>query len=161
MEEFCAIRFWQKVDKTDTCWVWGGALNAYGYGHAWYKDRIQRAHRVSYELCHGGIPQSLIVLHTCDNRACVNPVHLVLGTQQDNMRSMSRKGRRKINRHPPGSKNPSAKLSLVQVAQILDLLSKHELTQTQIAAICGVHKSTISNLFRHKSGYCHELKQST
>ena len=95
-------RFNKKIDKTETCWNWLGLLDCGGYGRfsigngKWFK-----AHRVSYQLFKGEIPEGLVVRHQCNNRKCVNPEHLELGTQKDNIADMfrtnppNRKGRSK------------------------------------------------------------------
>jgi hypothetical protein len=89
-----AARFWAKVQRGEGCWEWQGANNGKGYG-CFGKEgsRPYYAHRFSWELHAGPIPDGLFVLHRCDNRRCVNPEHLFLGTQGDNMRDMIAKGR--------------------------------------------------------------------
>lgn len=88
-------RFWSKVKVNSIydCWEWQAA-KIRGYGLFEYKGKSRRAHRVSWEITYGDIPKGMYVLHKCDNPACVNPNHLFLGTQEDNMRDMIQKGRK-------------------------------------------------------------------
>ncbi len=88
-----SARFWQKVQKGDGCWEWQGSRNKLGYGITSLRGRAIRAHRVSWEIVNGPIPDGLLVCHRCDNPACVRPDHLFLGTQIDNLRDMRTKGR--------------------------------------------------------------------
>lgn len=86
--------FWSQVDtQSNNCWLWTGTLDGDGYGKVTGYDRSYRASRVSYWLCNGIIPRGLFVCHTCDVPACVRPDHLFLGTYEDNMEDMARKGR--------------------------------------------------------------------
>ena len=88
-DEAKEIKFWARVYKTNTCWFWIGATNgAYGMT-PWNVS----AHRYSWEMFYGPIPATLFVLHTCDIKKCVNPSHLFLGTQKDNMQDAAKKGR--------------------------------------------------------------------
>lgn len=86
-------RFWQRVEKTDGCWRWTGPLHAFGYGLIWRGGNNVGAHRISWEIHVGPIPDGLFVLHRCDNPPCVRPDHLFLGTQADNIHDMVAKGR--------------------------------------------------------------------
>jgi hypothetical protein len=86
-------RFWAKVEKTDECWLWTGALVT-GYGQIAVSDgQRATAHRLSWEWENGPIPEGLQVNHHCDMRACVRPSHLYLGTQEQNMRDKMERGR--------------------------------------------------------------------
>lgn len=100
------------VDQATGCHVWMGATHEFGYGIIGLGGRsagVGKTHRVAYAIAHGEIPEGKMVLHECDNPPCCNPDHLFLGTQLDNMRDMSRKGRHS---------RPAAKLSEDQVRQV-------------------------------------------
>lgn len=77
----------------DGCWYWTGALSNKGYARIAFNGKNSLASRLSFRLFNGDIPGKLFVMHTCDNPMCVNPNHLVLGTQDDNMKDMVKKGR--------------------------------------------------------------------
>lgn len=85
-------RFWKKVDKKgpDDCWEWKGSKSSSGYGHIIFEGKTTDAHRVSYILTHGEIPENLLVLHNCNNKTCVNPRHLRSGTQSENMHDLAK-----------------------------------------------------------------------
>lgn len=83
-------RFWEKVDKRgdDECWNWTASLAMNGYGALGTDGRSERAHRVSYEIHNGPIPEGAVIDHQCRNKACVNPKHLLLGTQSENTQNV-------------------------------------------------------------------------
>lgn len=92
--EEIAAKFWSHVVKSDDCWEWSGLLNIHGYGRfALSASEQYIAHRYSWRLTNGAIPEGRVVMHSCDNRKCVRPDHLSLGTQSDNLLDASRKRR--------------------------------------------------------------------
>lgn len=108
-------RFYKFVDKgsADECWPWVGTMKKNGYGGFWFNGKADRAHRVSYQISKGPIPYGLLIRHTCDNKACVNPNHLLTGTSLDNARDALER-----NRYPRGETQGRSKLTLVQVEEI-------------------------------------------
>jgi len=134
-------RFFSQVSKSDGgCWLWTGCKSNRGYGLLTRRRKVFRSHRISYELTYGKIPSGLYVLHTCDVPSCVNPDHLFLGTQKDNMRDMALKGRSTL-----GEKNPKAKLTLNQVCEIREL-AKSGKNRKEIADSFGVTPMNISSI---------------
>lgn len=107
-------RFWAMVrkDEPHRCWVWTGAKNAFGYGQTRYVTSSgkaeQKAHRVSWILANGEIPEGRLVLHECDNASCVNPAHLHLGSNKTNADEREARGRQY---HPKGTRHYRAKLT--------------------------------------------------
>jgi hypothetical protein len=114
------LRFFSKVltGALDECWEWQGTRAANGYGRFYAAgNRRVAAHRFIYEKMFGAAPKHLCVCHSCDNRACVNPKHLFLGSHLDNARDRNRKNRQA---RPKGVLNPSAILSEQQVRKIFE-----------------------------------------
>lgn len=90
------LRFWRRVVKSESgCWLWTGSVDGGGYGTISTTRGYApaKAHRVSWEMRNGPIPAGMVICHTCDTPSCVNPDHLMAGTQADNMQDMSAKGR--------------------------------------------------------------------
>ncbi len=116
-------RFWQKVRKSRRCWEWlGGLRDGYGITKAGNGTQTRNAHRVSWMLCRGAIPNGLLVLHRCDNPKCVKPSHLFLGTIADNMADRDAKGRQ--------AKGERAGRSLLTEVQAREILKKKPLGKT-------------------------------
>ena len=148
-------RFWPKVEKTETCWRWKGASGNRGYGMFAMKLNGRwmpmSPHRVSYLLTKGAIPKGLYVLHLCDNPSCVNPDHLRLGTQQENMNDFWMRGHRggKGVRRNVCEKNPHAKLTETDVQAIKERIMNGE-KQRDVANDYDVNQSTISDIKNNK-----------
>ena len=98
--------FWLQVKKTDGCWLWTGTRHRQGYGLLTVGGRPLKAHRASFLLANGYLMTDMKVLHTCDNPPCVNPAHLRLGTQADNVADMVAKGRNRAPTWMVGQLNP-------------------------------------------------------
>lgn len=140
-------RFWKYVKKTKSCWLWTACKDATGYGR--FRAGItDRAHRFSYKLHKGKIPNGLIVCHSCDNPPCVNPSHLWLGTNKDNYDDMTKKGRRASFL---GENNPKAKLTNRQVEQIRKLRKTGKYTLMKLAEMFDISFSTIGYITTYKS----------
>lgn len=93
------VRFWKHVAKTEGCWEWTGSTSKKGYGKLNIGGVTKAAHRFSYEIANGPIPEKLFVLHRCDNPPCVRPDHLFTGTNEDNVKDMMKKGRHHAQRN--------------------------------------------------------------
>ena len=138
-------RFWAKVDKRgpDECWEWT-AVKSRGYGQIWRDGRMILATHAIWEINHEPVPNGFNICHKCDNPSCVNPNHLFLGTQKDNIRDMVRKGR---NPNRRGEKNPVSKLTESQVVKIKRLHAGGIKNYPKLASMFGVSKYAVANLF--------------
>lgn len=136
-------RFWEKVEKTSTCWLWTGYTDKDGYGRFRLGKTNVGAHRYSYRIFYGGIGAKLSVCHTCDNPSCVNPAHLWLGTNKDNVRDMFAKGRQPLR---AGSRHHKAKLEEWQIPLIRKMIRSKLWKQYQIADIFKVTQGCIGSI---------------
>lgn len=143
-------RFESKILKTDSCWLWQGMVNSKGgnYGRFRIGKRMVLAHRASYEIFIGPIPVGKVVCHTCDNPSCVNPNHLWLGTQSQNIKDAVKKNRwiqGNVRGQYKGEKHPNAKLSNTQVIQIKEMIADGW-RNCDIAHCFDVNRATISHI---------------
>jgi hypothetical protein len=146
-------RFWAKVIKTSKCWLWNGSLRS-GYGQLSETYRTQKynknwaAHRLSWTFHFGPIPKGLFVCHQCDNRACVNPSHLFIGTQQENLSDMVAKGRSTY-----GDRNSNARLNTRQVITIR-CLRKMGILPNYLSTRFGVSKTHVYRICKNLNWKC-------
>jgi hypothetical protein len=140
------VGFWEKVRKADGdgCWEWMGCRTSFGHGQLGrYRpgggQDVFYAHRVSYEFAHGPIPAGLCVLHNCDNPPCVNPAHLRLGTQAENVRDMKDKFR-----------SGTQKLSREQVAEMISMVVAG-VRRGDVATKFGVSTMTVGRYVRRRA----------
>lgn len=137
-------RFWEKVQKTESCWLWRGSLNHDGYGHFSLNNKIIKAHRASWILSGNTISNGLIIRHKCvGNRSCLNPEHLETGTAKDNANDRVRDGT-----HRFGELSPSAKLTEIQVREIKN---RSDELNTLLGIEFGVSRGTIHSILKGKS----------
>ena len=147
-----AEQFWAYVNKDGPlhsklgtkCWLWMGHTHAKGYGKLTFFNDTRAAHRMSWELTHGP-PGQLFVCHHCDNRKCVNPEHLFLGTTDDNMADMVSKGRGAL-----GDRNSQLKLSESEVQSILEGITQGK-SQRALAKAFNCDKRTIKSIASGKT----------
>jgi hypothetical protein len=136
-------RFWSKVDRSGSCWPWLAATSDTGYGSYRIDRRTHSAHRLVWECLMGPIPVGMDVCHSCDNRGCVRPAHLFLGTRADNMQDAASKGRLHWQLSPPnGARHPRARLT---EADVREIRARSKTTaQSSLAQQFGVGQTAIS-----------------
>lgn len=144
-------RFWAKVPSraSNVCWPWSGSRGLYGYGVMSKTCRgksgsVHMAHRLSWEIHFGEIPEGMCICHKCDNPPCVNPKHLFLGTKADNAQDRNAKGR---HTNQSGEHNGHARLCRQDIDRIIRLLELGR-PQSEIAAMFGVKQPHISRILR-------------
>lgn len=159
-----ADRFWLKVHKTDTCWLWTGCKSTSGYGKIGLGGKhgpSEYTHRVSYTLERGLIPNGLGVLHHCDVKLCVRPSHLFLGNRSDNALDAVSKGlgntgdRNPSRQHPErlmrGDGHVGAKLTSSNVLEIRSRWKAGGVKQRALASEYGVSPSVICVVISRKT----------
>lgn len=158
-------RFWSKVDKRgpDECWPWTAGKLHFGHGAFTVKRRPIAAHRMSWMITNGPIPDGMCVLHHCDNPSCCNPSHLFIGTKTDNNKDRDSKNRQaqglrsgrytKPHRNAVGVRNGRAKLSEHHIEEIKELRSGG-FTLSAIASNYGLGTSQVWRIVRGQSWKC-------
>lgn len=142
-------RFWEKVDKRgeDKCWEFRGHALPDGYGTFWYKKSKIPAHRVSYIINCGDIPEGLEVCHTCNNKWCVNPKHLYTGTHYDNIKYRDEQGRT-----PKGENHYSALFTTEDVHKIREeYINDKKITMHELSKKYNVMRDVIENIINNKT----------
>lgn len=149
-------RFEEKyIVSSNGCWEWTASTDNTGYGVFYYQKKLWRAHRFSYfyfvdDSLSGPtsvVDYNNVIMHMCDNRICVNPDHLALGTQQDNVLDCLKKGRFVVASHA-NENNPSVKLTNNQVEEIRKLYETGNYTQVTLGDMFGVRQTHISRIVR-------------
>ena len=144
-------RFWRFVEKSDCCWEWTGCLSGPGYGQMRVSGKTVNAHRVSWEMHNRQvIPAGLYVCHHCDNRKCVRPEHLFLGTARDNAMDMFNKGRHAPVEPMRGEAAVHAKLTANKVRAIRAIYRQGLVGVPTLGRLYGVSGTAIHNIVTGK-----------
>lgn len=147
-------RFFSHVQKTETCWIWTSAVSGFGYGvFGTYKPtKTNKAHRFSWEIVNGKIPDGMCVCHKCDNPLCVNPDHLFLGTKADNVHDMISKKRSAKNVWTkPGEGHVNSKLTNDDVLKIRGIYAAGNITMEKLGEAFGVTAANICSVVLRKT----------
>ena len=145
--EILLERFEEKYipEPNSGCWLWTAAVDSGGYGTFWINGTTVGAHRSSWILLVGEIPEGMHVLHRCDTRCCVNPSHLWLGSNKDNVDDRERKGRNKI----PGLRGENHGMSRLNERVVMEIYNATG-SQSEIGKRFGVHQTTVCNIKTRK-----------
>jgi hypothetical protein len=147
--EELAARLWANVQQDGECWLWQGTKRNGQHGSMSVHDAPVYVHRISYEVHVGPIPKGLNVCHRCDRPACVNPDHLFLGTQADNVADMETKGRAR-KRGATGERNPNARLTDAEVLELRRLAASGA-SQRSVARRFSCTQATVWRIIHGKT----------
>ena len=139
-------QFWDKIQKTSSCWLWTGCLNSKGYGNLTLKKKNVKAHRLSWKIHHKKIPKNKHVLHKCDVRNCVNPKHLFIGTNYDNVKDCIKK-----DRNTKGEKTKQSHLTAKDIKNIRKKYIPYQHSSLKLAKEYNVYPCTILNIVKRKT----------
>jgi hypothetical protein len=142
-------RFWPRVDKSGSCWLWQGHRTAAGYGQigrGTASEGLVYTHRLAYELEIGPIPEGMFVCHSCDNPPCVNPAHLFVGSAADNSHDALRKGRLRTLR---AEASPQCRVTTDQVREIRQLRAVG-ISAAGLAVRYGVSPQHVADIVRFR-----------
>ncbi len=142
------LRFYGWVVTDAGCWEWQGGRHTNGYGGLMIRGKSRKVHRLAYEEWVGPIPDDLVIRHRCDNPPCINPEHLMVGTDRDNARDKVERGRQTRNY---GERNGLTTLTTAEVFEIRQEYSRGVLTQAMLGEAYGVSRATIGNIVGGKT----------
>lgn len=139
------------LDETTGCWLWPGEVNNKGYPRMWVEGRRMSGHRAVYELFKGPLGPGQVVMHECDTPRCINPDHLILGTQLENLADMRAKGRGTAPPVHRGESHHKAKLTERQVREMRARYAGGGVSQRVLALEYGVSQTSIKDVLLRRT----------
>lgn len=140
-------KFWSKVNKTSTCWLWSGCVSSNGYGSFRWNGKTVTTHRLSFFLSNGYMPSSnMDIIHSCDVKICVNPNHLRVGTRKENILDYLKKG---FSYGKTGENNHMAKITDLQYKEIKTRIENGE-QKTSVCLEYGITRQSYNGRVRRE-----------